>query len=300
MNSPVPRLKAISYAIAGFTCFVLCDSVIKHAGHSQLPNYEIVAFLGIFMSTFIVIYAWWRHEVKNLWPRRPTRLLFRGLLDVGNNLCVVIALRHLSLTLFYILVFTSPMLVAIMSRLFLRELLDWRKVSAILVGFFGVIVAVYPYRSSGSNAWIGVAACAVCVLCFSTVIVWSRSIAQQESPESMTFFSGLVAAILGLIAMLFYAAPVTLGLLAVLGGMGLLGAVGSIWMFIALRSIPAATVSQYHYSQLLSGALVAYLFFRETPTVWMLGGAVLIVASGLYIAMRKPGPTAALPHACQD
>jgi drug/metabolite transporter (DMT)-like permease len=268
---------------------VLCDSVIKHAGHSQLPNYEIVAFLGIFMASFIFIYAGCRGELKDVWPKRPTRLLVRGLLDVGNSLCVVVALRHLSLTLFYILVFTSPMLVAILGRLFLRELLDWRKVGAILIGFFGVVIAVYPYRSSGSSAWTGVAACAVCVSCFSAVIVWSRLIAQQESAESMTFFSGLVAAIIGLIAMLFHAAPITPGLLAVLGGMGLLGAAGSIWMFIALRSISAATVSQYHYSQLLSGAIVAYLFFQETPTVWMLSGAVLIVASGLYIAMREHG-----------
>ena len=287
MNSPVPRLQAICYAIAGFTCFVLCDSVIKHAGHSQLPNYEIVAFLGIFMSIFISLYACWRRELNTLWPTRPARLLVRGLLDVGNNLCVVVALRHLSLTLFYILVFTSPMLVAILGRVFLRELLDWRKVGAILVGFCGVAIAVYPYRSSGSSAWVGVAACAVCVACFSTVIVWSRSIAQQESSESMTFFSGLVAAAIGLIAMLFYAAPVTAPLLVVFGGMGLLGAVGSIWMFIALRSIPAATVSQYHYSQLLSGAIVAYLFFHEKPTSWMLAGAALIVASGFYIALRK-------------
>ena len=187
-----------------------------------------------------------------------------------------------------------------MSRLFLRELLDWRKVSAILVGFFGVVVAVYPYRSSGSNAWIGVAACAVCVLCFSTVIAWSRSIAQQESPESMTFFSGLVAAILGLIAMLFYAAPVTLGLPRGSWRHGASGCRGKHLDVHRVAFHPRGNGLAIPLQPTALGALVAYLFFRETPTVWMLGGAVLIVASGLYIAMRKPGPTPALPHACQD
>ena len=299
MNPTISHFKAICYAIAGFTSFVLCDSLIKRVGHSRLPNYEIVAFLGLFMSGFIVLYAVWQRSLKGLWPRRPARLLIRGLLDVGNNLCVVIALRHLSLTLFYTLVFTSPMLVAILGRIFLNELLDWRKVGAILLGFLGVVIAVYPSRSSGSNAWVGVAACAVCVSCFSVVIVWSRVIAQQESPESMTFFSGLVAAGAGLIGMLFYAAPLTAGMLGALAGMGLLGAVGSIWMFIALRSTTAATVSQYHYSQLVSGALVAYLFFDEVPTVWMLAGAVLIIASGLYIGVRKqrePGRVPLAPY----
>ena len=82
---------AILFAIAGFTCWVLCDSAIKLAGQSKLPNYEIIAFLGIFMAAFISMYAWWRGEIKDLWPERPRRLIVRSCLDVGNNLCVVVA-----------------------------------------------------------------------------------------------------------------------------------------------------------------------------------------------------------------
>src|ERR1700679_2199741 len=87
-----------------------------------------------------------RAALCELWPRQPKPLTGRALLDVGNNLCVVIALRHLSLTLFYILVFTSPLLVAVLGRIFLNERLDWGKSAAILTGFLGVIIAVYPSR----------------------------------------------------------------------------------------------------------------------------------------------------------
>jgi drug/metabolite transporter (DMT)-like permease len=298
MTLPLSHFKAICFAIAGFTCWVLCDSAIKLAGQSPLPNYEIVAFLGVFMASFISIYAWFRGEMRQLWPQQPTRLLFRSLLDVGNNLCVVVALRHLSLTLFYILVFTSPMLVAILGRVFLHERLDRFKATAILVGFLGVVVAVYPSRSSGSSEWVGFAACTICVTCFSTAIVWSRVISQTESAESMTFFSGLVSAAIGLLAMLVYSVPISTRLLAALFAMGLLGTLGSICIFVALKHTTAATVSQYHYSQLLSGAIVAYLFFHERSTAWMLAGALLIIASGLYIAMRAPDePNAVLKQA---
>ena len=290
MTSPVSHLQAICLAIAGFTCWVLCDSTIKLAGRSQLPNYEIIAFLGIFMAVFTTAYSLLRGDARCLWPKRPKRLLVRSSLDIGNNLCVVVALRHLSLTLFYILVFTSPIMVAILGRLLLNERMDWRKSSAILAGFLGVLVAVYPSRSSGSSAWVGVAACAVCVSCFSVAIVWSRIISQTEQAETVTFFSGLVTAAAGLAGMIVHAVPASTRLLIALLAMGLLGTVGNICVYTALRHTTAATVSQFHYTQLVSGAVVAYLLFREKPTVWMLTGAMLIVASGLYIALRAPVP----------
>ncbi len=279
---------AICLAIAGFTCFVLCDTAIKLAGQSNLPNYEIVAFLGVFMSLLIALFAASQGDLKHLWPKRPARLLVRSLLDVGNNLCVVIALRQLSLTLFYILVFTSPLLVVLLGRLFLKETLDLRRAAAILTGFLGVILAVHTSGSTGKADWIGIAACAVCVACFSAAIVWSRVISQAERADSMTFFSGLVAAAVGLTAMLVHAVPVSPRLLLALFVMGLLGTIGSVCVFTALRYTTAATVSQFHYTQLVSGALVAYLVFQEKPTLWMLAGATLIVASGLYIAFHAP------------
>jgi drug/metabolite transporter (DMT)-like permease len=286
LSTPISHLRAVCFAIAGFTCWVFCDSVIKLAGQSTLPGYEIVAFLGIFMASFIAIYAGWQRELRELWPKRPGRMLVRSLLDVANNLCVVLALRHLSLTLFYILVFTSPMVVALLGRLFLKEHLDWRKVAAILTGFLGVVIAVYPSRAGGGNQWVGFAACVVCVSCFSTAIVWSRVIAQAERTESMTFFSGLVSGAVGLMAMTVHAAPVSGRLVGALLGMGLLGALGNICVFVALKNLPAASVSQFHYTQLVAGTVVAYLLFHEKPTLWMLLGAVLIIVAGVYIAVR--------------
>jgi len=289
MKAPISHLGAICFAIAGFTFWVLCDSAIKLAGASALPNYEIIAFLGLFISLFIAAYALMRGEVGQLWPKRPKPLTVRALLDVANNICVVVALRHLSLTLFYILVFLAPIVVVILERVFLHERLGWRKVTAILTGFLGVVIAVDPFRSVGRNDLIGYAACAVCVACFSTGIVWSRVITQSERPESVVFFSGLVEVFAGALGMLVYAAPVDAKLLAILVVMGLLCALGSICIFIALTHTTAATVSQYHYTQLLSGAIIAYLMFNERPTRAMLLGAVLIVGAGLYIAVRGAG-----------
>ncbi len=72
-----------------------------------------------------------------------------------------------------------------------------------------------------------------------------------------------------------------------LAATGLFCVVGSVCFFAALKHASAATVSQYHYSQLLTGAFIGYLLWHEKPTVAMLLGAVLIIASGCYTAARS-------------
>jgi len=286
MKSSYSEFEAIGFALAAFTCWVLADSIIKMVGNSKLPAYEVIAFFGLTVMGFLFLHGLLRKQVKSLWPRQPRRQIFRASLDLINNLCVVVALRHLPFTLFYILVFLAPMVTAIMAAFFLQERLEWRKSAAIVTGFVGVVVAVNPFGSARQGDWIGFGACMVCVACFSTNMVWSRSITQTEKPESLVFFSGAVMAVYGMARMLVHAEPLTAKLTAGLVTMGFFCALGSVSFFIALKHTSAASVSQYHYTQLLSGALIAYLFWHEIPTIWMLLGGILIVGSGLYIAMK--------------
>lgn len=286
MSSSVSHLEAIGLAVAGFTLWVLADTTIKLAGQSALPAYEVIAFQGFFIAAFLALYGFWRRDTKALWPTLPKRQFLRSCLDLGNNLCVVVALRHLPLTMFYILVFTAPMVIAILGVLFLREDVEWRKGCAIFAGFAGVVIAVNPFGSHGKGDWFGYAACAVCVACFSTNMVWSRRLTQIERPDSLTFFSGLVGFAAGLSLMLWHAEPVSLRMLALLSAMGMFCALGSICFFTALKFTTAADVSQYHYTQLLSGSLLTWLIWREKPTIFMLMGGVLITVAGIYIAVR--------------
>ncbi len=285
MKSSVSDIEAIGVAVAGFTFWVLADTSIKLVGRSILPAYEIVAFLGLFIAAFLIVYAACRHQLASLWPKNVGRQTVRSCLDLVNNLCVVVALRHLSLTLFYILVFMAPMVIAVLSTIFLREGLPWRKAVAIVTGFAGVVVAVDPFGSSRQGDWIGVTACMICVACFSVNMVWSRVLTRTEHPESLTFFSGVVMVVAGFGLMLWHAAPLTPRLTAGLCAMGVFCALGSLCFFIAVKHTSAANVSQYHYTQLLTGTLVSYLIWRDKPTPSMLLGGALIIAAGLYIAV---------------
>jgi drug/metabolite transporter (DMT)-like permease len=284
----VSDLRAIGLAVAGFTFWVLGDSSIKFVGQFGLPPYEMVAFLGLFMVMFLAIYELGRGEVRLLLPHRLGRQVGRACLDMGNNLCVVIALRHLTLTLFYILVFMAPILIALLSSVFLREGLSWKKSAAIVAGFAGVVIAVHPWSSAREGDWIGFGACMVCVACFSINMVWSRVLTRTETPESLAFFSGLVTAVVGFALMtLVHAEPLTLGLTAGLFTMGLFCALGTLCFYIAVKHTSAANVSQYHYTQLLTGTIISYLVWHDKPGLYVWMGGSLILASGLYVAVAS-------------
>ena len=67
--------------------------------------------------------------------------------------------------------------------------------------------------------------------------------------------------------------------------MGAFCSAGTICFYVAVKHTTASNVSQYHYTQLVTGALVTFLIWRELPTVWMVMGGALIVSAGLYIAV---------------
>ena len=286
MNAPMSQLEAVGLALAGYTFWVLADTSFKVAGASVLPAYEVTAFVGLATVLLMVARAVLARDLRALRPAHPVPQVLRSCLDLVNTLCVVIALRHLSLALFYILVFFAPLVTTLLEVAVLHEPLEWRKALAIVVGLAGVMVAVNPFGLRHAGDWTGYLACFVCVLAFSINIVWLRVMTQTESPESLTVSSGVLMAAVGALAMLGHAVPMHARLAGVLGASALFCVAGSFCFFAALKHTSAATVAQYHYSQLVTGALIGFLLWRERLSTSMLLGAALIIGSGCYTATR--------------
>jgi len=289
MKPRVSHLGAIFFAIFGFTCWVLGDSCIKWIGQFGLPPQEVVAFMGFFMALTLTVQAAVRRNLGNLRPRSLVRQLLRACLDMANNICVVVALRHLPLTMFYILVFTSPLVISMLSAIFLGERITAGKALALIAGFGGVVIAVAPWSHAQRIDLIGLASCMVCVACFSVNMVWSRVLTRTEPPESLAFCSGVVTGLAGLALTSLHPHPLTPTLWLALGLMGIFCAAGTLAFYVAVKHTSAGNVSQYHYTQLVTGALISYLVWHDKPGVWMLIGGSLIIGSGLAIALAARG-----------
>jgi drug/metabolite transporter (DMT)-like permease len=116
-------------------------------------------------------------------------------------------------------------------------------------------------------------------------MVWSRVLTRTEPPESLAFCSGLVTAIAGLALTSLHPHPLTPTLWIALGMMGIFCAAGTLSFYVAVKHTTASNVSQYHYTQLVTGALISYIVWHDRPGLPMLIGGSLIIGSGLVIAL---------------
>lgn len=190
----------------------------------------------------------------------------------------------------------GPIYVTAMSALFLRERVGWRRWTAVLVGFAGVLVALGPGAGTASlPALIAIAGS----FSYAVLMLATRSVASASGTTLITWQT-LGAFGLGLALLPFgWVTPsaVDLGLMALLG---IVAMAGHVCVNRSLAKAPASVVVPFQYTLIIWVVLFGYLAFGDVPGPHLIAGATLIVGSGLFIFLREsargvPAETTALP-----
>ncbi|MCP8895205.1 DMT family transporter [Shinella daejeonensis] len=180
----------------------------------------------------------------------------------------------------------APIYVAALSPLLLGERVGWRRWAAILVGFAGVVIALEPSRDSFTlPAVIALGGS----LAFGGAMVLGRML--RAAPDTtLVFWQVAGAAILAGVWVVFDPQGWTPVNGVDLGLLGLLGVVAMSAHMLVNRSLKLADASMVvplQYTMLLWAIVFGWLFFGDLPRAAMLAGAVVIVASGLFIFFRE-------------
>lgn len=182
--------------------------------------------------------------------------------------------------------FTTPLFGTILSALILKEAVGIRRWSAVLIGFLGVLIITGPTGSAGLPPF-GLAVAIGASLVTAMVSIMLRALGRTEGAGSTVFwFTLLTVPALGLLMPAFAESHDAYGwgLLAIIG---VAGAVAQLALTGALRWAPVSVVLPMDYSSIIWASLFGWLFYAHVPTgtTWL--GAILIVASGLFIAWRE-------------
>ncbi len=288
-NRPGDRSLAIALMILAITFFSALDTSAKYLGaHYGLPVTQVAwsRFIGQFGALIVLVPVFGSLSVADLFKTRHLKLqLVRSVLMASTTVLNFLALQYLRLDQTITIVFLAPLVVALLAGPILGEWAGWRRITAIGVGFLGVVFAMNPGVGDLNP---GVLYSLAAMLAYAFFMLLTRYMAAFDPPMVTLFYSMFVGTLLGApLAYFAWVTPPDLQAWLMLASLGFLGGVGH-WLFLhAYRLAPASTVAPFLYFQLISMISFGYLVFGDLPDMATLVGAGIVVASGIYLFHRE-------------
>ncbi len=278
-------LAGIFFALLGFALFSTHDAIIK-SFNGSISVVQIMFFSTLFSFPWVSTLVLADGADANFRPRHPIMLIFRTFAGLGAGGCAFYAFMTLPFAEVYGLLFTTPLLITVLSVPILGEKLGIARIGAVLLGFAGVLVML-PIGGNGFE-WGHLAA--LCSALFSsTNALLTRKIGADERQLVMIMMPMVLSlAILAMILQIpgFYA-PVNRMHLNEFMAIGALGFFAQLSIVSAYKRSDAAVIAPMQYSQLIWAIIYGSLFFNESVSTRQLLGASIIVVSGLIILYRE-------------
>ncbi len=177
----------------------------------------------------------------------------------------------------------GPIFVTAIAGTVLREPVGWRRWSAVVAGFIGVIVCLRP--GVAALTWPALIAL-IGSFTFSLSMISTRFLRGTSGTVLVTTQTVAALAFGAAIAPFGWVTP-TVGDLALLALLGIVAMVAHVCVNRLLIVAPASTVVPYQYTTIVWAVLFGYLVFGDVPDVWMLAGGAVIIGAGLFIFVRE-------------
>lgn len=273
---------AIAVMLIGILLFSLNDVM----GKWLVSTYSVAQLLVIRSAAALLVLApllWKAGAVSLVRVERPGMQALRVILSSAEVYCFYFAVITLPLADVMTYWLAAPIYVAAMSPFLLGEHVGWRRWTAIVIGFGGVLVALQPSAATlTAPALVSIAGS----FCFAFMMLSGRAL--RGTPDTTLVFWQMVGAgLLGLVIAPFNWVTPTAFDLSLLSLLGVVAMVAHVCVNRSLKLADAATVAPFQYTLLFWGIVFGWLVFGDLPRPAMLVGAAIIIGAGLFIFFRE-------------
>ncbi|KAB1086853.1 DMT family transporter [Neorhizobium galegae] len=293
-STPENPLKGMAIMATCMVILPLMDAIAKYMATFEAMSPAQVTFYRFFFQLVCILPLVVFTGAAIFRPKRPWMNLLRGVLHAAASLMFFAAVKYMPLADVFAIYFVEPFMLTMMSAIFLREKVGWRRWLAIVVGFGGAMIVIQPsYAIFGWTALLPVA----CAFLYTLYLFLNRAIGEADSPLVMQTMAGVGGT-------LFMAAALVAGdntgaadfapsLPASWLGLILLMLLGSISGYMhllvvrAFRLAPLSLLAPFQYFEIISATVLGYALFGDFPTASKWLGIAVIVASGLFIIWRE-------------
>ena len=283
----------IALMLAGTLMLTLQDAVSKWLIDSFHVG-EILFYRGIFAYLPILAFVYFDHLKSHadgrslrqrLHSNQPWANVLRAMLNTGAGFAVISAYAFMPLAEAMTITFSSPILVSVLAIPLLGETVSFRRWAAIAIGFLGVLLIAKPGRVDlGWVVWLPVLAAVL--LAFRDIL--TRRLGAVDSTSVILFFTVTVSTVSGLLVMLVLGSSwPSSAAWALFFALGLINGVAHYLIIKSFSLAQASTIAPLRYSSVLWALLIGFWIWGDIPGWISLLGALLIVASGLYILFEE-------------
>ena len=275
------RLAGIGLMLLSISMFSFGDALGKYI----VATYSVgqLLWLRACAALIVLLPLMWRQRKEFTRLERPWLQLLRTVLSTLEVAAFFLATVYLPLADVVTYYLACPIFVTALSAIVLREQVGWRRWSAILIGFCGVLIALRP--SSQTVSWPALIALGGS---FSFAILMLTTRMLRATPDIVLASSQFVGTFLlgALMSPIGWVTP-SLASLGLFAAAGCISVSALLCVNRSLKLAPASVVVPYQYSMIVWAVMFGYVVFGDVPSMATIIGAAIIIAAGFYIFLRE-------------
>jgi drug/metabolite transporter (DMT)-like permease len=273
------------YMAAAMAAFSSGDALSKSV-ISEINAGEIMLLRGIITSALVYLMARRMGALRSWRVILQPMIMLRVVCEALAAVTYITALGMMPIANASAILQAIPLAVTLGAAVFLKEPVGWRRWSAIVVGFIGVLVIIRPGPEGFTSAALLVVA--------SMFITAARDLATRCVDKSVpslmvTMCTAVSVSAIGGLFMIPFGGwqPVSMTVFLHIALAGVTVLVGYQTAIQAMRTGEISIVAPLRYLSLIFSALLGMIFFGEMPDVWTGIGSTIVIASGLYTFYRE-------------
>ena len=272
--------------IAAIFCLTSMDAVVKSlSGRYEIFQLVWIRYAGQMVLASLLV---WRQLGWRVRTRSPGIQFLRSTFLLVGTVCFFIGFSNIDLAAATAILMMNPVFIAAGAYFVLGERLGWRRMLGVFAGLAGAMIIIRPGTAVFSPYALFPLAAAIS---YSAYAITTRFLSRSEDITSSFFFTTILGAVLATAIVPFYWTIPAVGDLLPMTVLALLGTAGQYLMIRALFLAEASVVAPFGYLGLIYSAFYGMIFFAEFPDLWTILGAIVVVASGLYIWFRETSRT---------
>lgn len=271
-------------AICAGVAFLVANDAVAKVLTDRYPPIQIVFLRNLIAVPIIaalILAMFGRQAMRS--NHLPLHAL-RGMLMTLGAWMYFTGLIYLPLAESTALVFSAPIFITALSVPLLGEHVGWKRWSAVLLGFVGVLVIVQP---GGATFQMAALLPVGTALCYAIFMMSARWIGRGERLWTMMFFAMFFPMLYAAPMAMAFWEPVQAADIGLFLAIAAFGSFGLALIGQAFRLAPAAVVAPFDYTALIWATGLGWLIWSDIPGMTTIIGAAIIVLSGVIILLRE-------------